>query len=197
MIEGNEIGLDAIGEPVNGTTGILVRSEEMPALRGTRITGNRVAGYRADIVVAGKDATDTVVENNLSVSVVFGVVLPLGVAGEVEVFGNRAGESQGRVPLMLRSLPAGKILVERFDVEPTSAFATSAGFTATSTRNGKTSGFGMPTAAVAFEFPEMHPLSVDNGDLQLQWSDADSGRFVLEAAPSPAGPWAEVPVSRA
>jgi hypothetical protein len=61
LLGGNQIGLDAAGTPVNGTIGIMVRSEGGPAVTGARIMGNRVAGYTADIVVAGKDAKGTVV----------------------------------------------------------------------------------------------------------------------------------------
>jgi hypothetical protein len=111
---------------------------------------------------------------------------------EIEIYGNRTGESQGRVPLLRRTVPANRPYLERFDVNPTSAFATSESFTATVTRSGRTSTFGSAAPVFPFKFPEIESSPVSDGELTLQWPD-ESARFVLEAAPSATGPWDEVP----
>ena len=104
--------------------------------------------------------------------------------------------TQGRVPLVRRTVPADRPYLERFDVSSTSAFATSEGFTATVTRGGSTSTFGMAVPPASFSFPEIESSPVSEGELTLRWPD-ESGRFVLEAAPSATGPWDEVPLTPA
>ena len=60
VIEGNEIGLNEAGEAVNGTVGIFLDGTEGQQVKKAGIRGNRVAGHKANIMLAGEGVDGTV-----------------------------------------------------------------------------------------------------------------------------------------
>jgi hypothetical protein len=106
---------------------------------------------------------------------------------EIEIFGNRASESQGRTPLIRRKLKASEPILERMEVEPSSAFAVLESFTATVTRDGRTSEFSLPSTALSFELTKPRVVSVSDNELTLQWPGWPI--IVAEQSDTPTGPW--------
>ena len=112
---------------------------------------------------------------------------------EVEIFGNSAGGTQGRVPLARRTVPLNTLQRLRFDVEARSAFATQDAFTLLLTRSGRTSEFAEAVAAKTIPaFPEIKSIDLKGEEIQLEWPASEF--FVVEQAATLSGPWKEVTV---
>lgn len=130
-------------------------------------------------------------DDNGKVVVVY-LVAAAGGPGEVEleIYGNRAGENQGRTPLLRRTVPAAGPLIGKIEVEATSAFVVLESFTVTITREGRTSGFSQDSPGLSFELSKPQLAAASDTELTMQWSGFPL--IAPEQADSPTGPWEPV-----
>ena len=130
-------------------------------------------------------------------------VLPAGKAGftfagvspsdsggdvEIEIYGNRAGERQGRTPLGRRTVKANEPFAILLEGDKGSALDTLPEFSVTATQDGRTSTFSQVKPVTI----EVKPVvtSTSATDITLQWPATVP--FILERAHTPSGPWVPV-----
>jgi hypothetical protein len=107
---------------------------------------------------------------------------------EIEIYGNRAGERQGRTPLARRTVKPNDKFMFQLEGDPDSALATLPEFSATATQNGRTSTFS-PVKPVKVEAKPVVTAATAT-DITLQWPATIP--FTLERATTPSGPWLPV-----
>lgn len=107
---------------------------------------------------------------------------------EIEIYGNRAGEKQGRTPLGRRTVKANESFEFVLEGEPGSALDTLPEFSATATQNERTS----MLAAVKPILLEAKPVvtATTSTDISLQWPAVLP--LTLERANTSSGPWVPV-----
>jgi hypothetical protein len=132
--------------------------------------------------------------DNGKVTVVY-LVAAVGGPGDVEweIYGNRATEDQGRTPLIRRTTQAAEPLIGKIEVEATSAFAVLENFTATITRDGRTSEFSKSSPGLSFELSKPLLSIASDTELTMQWPGFPV--VVPEQADNATGPWEPVTAS--
>lgn len=183
----------------NQTAGVSIVGKQPALIQGGPIyangTGLGIEGIFYDSAPFVPPAAPVILRSRPNdqgkVTVVY-LVTALGGTGEaeVEIYGNRTAENQGRTPLLRRKTPAGDPLLGKIEVEATSAFAVLDSFTATFTRDGQTSEFSEASPGLSFELSRPKLTSTSDTELTMQWSG--SPFIVPEQANSPDGPWEEV-----
>ncbi|MCD8534657.1 MAG: right-handed parallel beta-helix repeat-containing protein, partial [Verrucomicrobia bacterium] len=204
----NETGVAVGGTPVqllqntiahNKTVGIAILGEEPAMIQGGPIyangTGLSFEGILYNTPPIPPSAPPVILRSTAGdsgkVTVVYVVAAPGGVGEvEIEIYGNRALESQGRTPLLRRTTPAEQALIGKLEVEPGSAFAVLETFSVTVTRDGRTSEFSKVSPGLSFELSKPQLVAVSDTELTMQWSG--SPLIFPEQADSPNGPWEPV-----
>lgn len=204
----NETGVAVGGTPVqllqntiahNKTVGIAIVGKEPALIQGGPIyangTGLSFEGILYDAPPTPPSGPPVILRSTAGDSGKVTVVYVVAAAGgvgevEIEIYGNRALESQGRTPLIRRTTPAAQALIGKIEVEPSSAFAVLETFSVTVTRDGRTSEFSEASPGLPFELSKPKLVAVSDTELTMQWSG--SPLIVPEEADSPNGPWEPV-----
>jgi len=204
----NEIGVVVGGTPVrllqnivahNKISGIAIVGTEPALIQGGPIyangTGLGLDGILYEVPPFPPPAPPLIMRSNPDANGKVTVVYLMGAVGgdgdvEVEIYGNRQSESQGRTPLVRKTVKSSEPLIAKMEVAESAAFAVLENFTATASRDGRTSAFSAAVPALSFELSKPRAVAVSDTELTLQWSG--SPFIVPEQADDPTGPWEPV-----
>ena len=194
--EGDTIARNTLaGISAEASSSLLIRSPSI-YLNGTGAGDVGIAYDEAPFAPPSKVvALRSKPDENGTVTLIVAVAPPGGAGATVEVFGNSAGEAQGRTLAAQRELEADEPFVEEYEVAEGSSFTEFANLTATYTQGESTSSFSAPAEVEDIILPDLR-IEYAEGELALRWSLLEYYRIV--SGPTPDGPWtpAELVVKR-